>query len=359
MPGFYLRPTALSGGESAPVTALPLFGGSRWFTSAEVTERPAGGAPARRVLPAAEAFDWLAERAGEAAVQALKARLSRPRPSFAGLTLDRPRIMGVINVTPDSFSDGGDHFDGGRAVEQGLAMLEAGGDLLDVGGESTRPGAAPVGPEEERRRVVPVVRALAEQGAVVSVDTRHAATMAAALEAGAAIVNDVTALTGDPESLGVVARSDAALVLMHMQGTPQTMQAAPAYADVATEIYDYLAGRLEACCAAGIEPGRIALDPGIGFGKTVAHNLEVLDRLALYHGLGCALLLGVSRKSFIGRLSAGEAPKARLPGSLAAALAGLARGVQILRVHDVAETAQALRIWEAIGAAPGDGLAAE
>ena len=359
MPGFYLRPTALSGGESAPVTALPLFGGSRWFASAEVIERPAAGAVARRVLPAAEAFDWLAERAGEAAAQELKARLSRPRPPFAGLALDRPRIMGVINVTPDSFSDGGDHFDGGRAVEQGLAMLEAGGDILDVGGESTRPGAAPVGPEEERRRVVSVVRALAEQGAVVSVDTRHAVTMAAALEAGAAIVNDVTALAGDPESLGVVARSDAALVLMHMQGTPQTMQAAPAYEDVATEIYDYLAGRLEACCAAGIEPGRIALDPGIGFGKTVAHNLEVLDRLALFHGLGCALLLGVSRKSFIGRLSAGEAPKARLPGSLAAALAGLARGVQILRVHDVAETAQALRIWEAIGATSEDGLAAE
>ena len=359
MPGFYLRPTALSGGESAPVTALPLFGGDKWFASAEVTSRGADGAVARRVLPAAEAFDWLAGQIGETAAQALKARFSRPRPPFAGLALERPRIMGVINVTPDSFSDGGDRFDGGRAVEAGLAMLEAGGDILDVGGESTRPGAAPVEPEEERRRVVPVVRALAEQGARVSVDTRHAATMAAALEAGAAIVNDVTALTGDPESLGVVAQSDAALVLMHMRGTPKTMQAAPAYDDVATEIYDYLAGRLEACLEAGFEPGRIALDPGIGFGKTVAHNLEVLDRLALYHGLGCALLLGVSRKSFIGRLSAGEAPKARLPGSLAAALAGLARGVQILRVHDVAETAQAVRIWEAIGGAPANNLAAE
>ncbi len=359
MPSFYLRPTALSGGEGAPVAASPLLGGTKWFTSAEVTARQADGALSRRVLPAAEAVAWLAEQAGVAAARDLEVQLSRPRPPFAGLSLERPRIMGVINVTPDSFSDGGDRFDTGRAVEAGLAMLEAGGDILDVGGESTRPGAAPVTPEEERRRVVPVVRALAEQGAIVSIDSRHAATMAAALEAGAAIVNDVTALTGDPESLGVVAQSDAALVLMHMRGTPQTMQAAASYVDVATEIYDYLQGRLEACLKAGIGRDRIALDPGIGFGKTVAHNLEILDRLALYHGLGCALLLGVSRKSFIGRLSAGEAPKARLPGSLAAALAGLARGVQILRVHDVAETAQALRIWEAIGAAAEEGLAAE
>lgn len=359
MTSFYLRPTALLGAGDAPDGAATLFGGARRFAEAEVAARRRGGEVVRRVLPAAEAFAWLAAQAGEAYAADLQARLAQPRPPFAELTLDRPRVMGVINVTPDSFSDGGDRFDEGRAVEAGLAMLDAGADLLDVGGESTRPGAAPVEPAEERRRIAPVVRALARKGAVVSVDTRHAATMAAALDAGAAVVNDVTALAGDPESLEVVAQSGAAMVLMHMRGTPETMQAAPRYDDAATEVYDYLAGRLESCLEAGIDRGRIAVDPGIGFGKSIAHNLEILDRLALYHGLGCALLLGVSRKRFIGRLSAGEAPKARLPGSLAAALAGLARGVQILRVHDVAETLQALRIWEAIGAAPGPGLAAE
>ena len=363
MTSFYLRPLGLSAeGEAAPLApslSRSLAGGPLWFSNAEAILRDPGAEARRRSLPVEEALAWAEEALGAAPVAALSEALTRPRPDFAGLTLDRARIMGVVNVTPDSFSDGGDRFDTGLAVAAGLELQEAGADILDIGGESTRPGADPVAPAEERRRVIPVIRELARQGALVSVDTRHAATMAEALAAGAAIVNDVTALSGDPESLGVVAEAGCALVLMHMQGAPETMQTAPRYEEVVLDIYDYLAARLEACLVAGISPDRVAVDPGIGFGKTIDHNLQILDQLALYHGLGCPLLLGVSRKSFIGRLSTGEAPKDRLPGSLAAALAGLARGAQILRVHDVAETRQAIRIWEAIASQRQRPLAAE
>jgi len=259
--------------------------------------------------------------------------------------------MGVVNVTPDSFSDGGRYAARDTAIAHGRALKAAGADILDVGGESTRPGAAPVSIGEELDRVVPVIEALAGEGALVSVDTRRAAVMRAALAAGARIVNDVTALAGDSESLSVVAASGAAVVLMHMQGEPRTMQQDPTYRDAPLDIYDFFAARLAVCAAAGIDPARIALDPGIGFGKHDPHNLAILADLALYHGLGCALLLGASRKSFIGRLSRGEDAGHRLAGSLAAALTGLERGVQILRVHDVAETAQALAIWQAIATA--------
>jgi dihydropteroate synthase len=264
------------------------------------------------------------------------------------LSLDRPRIMGVINTTPDSFSDGGRFADPARAIAHGLALIEAGADILDIGGESTRPGAAPISLAEELDRTIPVVEALARTGAVVSIDTRHAAVMRAALAAGARIVNDITALSGDPESLATIAASEAAVVLMHMQGEPRTMQQEPRYRDAPLDIYDGLSARVAACAAAGIERARLAVDPGIGFGKTVRHNVEILADLALYHGLGAAVLLGVSRKSFIGRLSRGEDAANRLAGSLAAALAGLDRGVQIIRAHDVAETAQAVAIWRAI-----------
>ena len=256
--------------------------------------------------------------------------------------------MGVVNVTPDSFSDGGDFAEGAAAIEHGLALKEAGAEILDVGGESTRPGAAPISIAEELRRVIPVIRALAAAGAVVSIDTRHAQVMGEAIAAGAAIVNDITALTGDPASLDLVARSQASVVLMHMRGDPRNMQANPVYADAPLEIRDYLAERVAACMAAGIAPARIAVDPGIGFGKNDGHNMALLRELGMLHELGVALLLGVSRKSFIGRLSRGEAPKERLAGSLAAGLAGLDRGAQILRVHDVSETRQAIAVWQAL-----------
>ena len=348
--GFYLRPLAPSDALAGEPEALPLAGGALAFALCQLIDRSDEAATQRRSLPLDDLAEGLRRRdpAKAAAAQAWLENLSAPRPAFAGLDMSRPRIMGVINVTPDSFSDGGDRFDGGRAVEDGLAMTAAGAAILDVGGESTRPGAAPVTEAEELRRVVPVIRALADQGARVSIDTRHPAVMAEALAAGAAIVNDVTALTGHPDSLGLVAGAGVPVVLMHMQGEPQTMQDSPRYNDAALDVFDYLAARVAACEEAGIERARIAVDPGIGFGKTLAHNLEILSHLSMFHGLGCPVLLGVSRKSFIAKLAGGLAPKERLPGSLAAALAGVKQGVQLLRVHDVAETAQALAVWRAV-----------
>jgi dihydropteroate synthase len=342
----YLKPTGLLTAAAcacAQGIAVPLAGGPVAFTAAEVIRRNG----ARREV----GVRGLGELRADAAVRERLAVLSAPRPPFVGLALDRPRIMGVINVTPDSFSDGGRYGSPDTAIAHGRALIAAGADILDIGGESTRPGAAPVSVGEETERVLPVVEALAKDGALVSIDTRRAAVMRAALSAGARVVNDVTALAGDPHSLGVVARSGAAVVLMHMQGEPRTMQQDPSYRDAPLDIYDFFAARLAACASAGIDRARIALDPGIGFGKRDPHNLAVLADLALYHGLGCALLLGVSRKSFIGRLSRGEDAGNHLAGSLAAALAGVERGVQIVRVHDVAETAQALAIWRAVAAA--------
>lgn len=272
-------------------------------------------------------------------------------PSFAGLSLDKPRLFGVINVTPDSFSDGGEALALSEALKRGRAMLDDGADILDVGGESTRPGAEPVSAEEERARVVPVVKGLSEMGALVSIDTRRAEVMAAAIDAGAGIVNDVTALTGDQDSLGLVADRGVAVVLMHMQGEPGSMQENPQYENAAEDVFGTLKARFEACEEAGILRHRIAVDPGIGFGKTVDHNLEILNRLDIYRGLGLPVLLGVSRKSFIAKLSRGEAPKDRVPGSLAAVLAAWAQGVWMFRVHDVAETHQALAVAQAIGEA--------
>lgn len=256
--------------------------------------------------------------------------------------------MGIVNVTPDSFSDGGEAFETSAAVARGRAMAAAGADILDIGGESTRPGSAPVSEEEERRRVLPVIEALAAEGLLVSIDSRRAGIIADALTAGARIVNDVTALTGDAKSMDVVAASAASVILMHMRGEPATMQDAPAYDDAPTEVRDYLAARVAACEAAGIARHRIAVDPGIGFGKTLTHNLEILNRWRMLHEIGCAVVLGASRKSFIGALSGESEARARVPGSLATALAARARGAQIFRVHDVAETHQALRVFDAI-----------
>jgi len=267
---------------------------------------------------------------------------------FAGLSLDVPRILGIINVTPDSFSDGSEAFAVDDAVRQGRAMIVAGADVLDVGGESTRPGAQPVTVEEEISRIKPVVQALAGEGFTVSIDTRHALVMAAAIEAGASIVNDVTALTGDPDSLALASDSGLPVILMHMQGEPGTMQDNPQYDDAALEVFRYLKERVQICEAAGVKRDRIAVDPGIGFGKTLDHNLDILARLDIYRDLGCPVVLGASRKSFIRKISRGEAAKDRVSGSLAAVLNALAKGVRLFRVHDVAETRQALAVWQAI-----------
>ncbi len=350
----WLRPLGILSGAAADAAAAaglawPLAGGPFAFSLLEVLARPPSGPPIAAVATPAALTAWAAARGAPCRlrVAALLDTLSAPRPPWAGLTLDRPRLMGIVNVTPDSFFDGGAHRDPDRAIGFGLALKAAGADIIDVGGESTRPGAAPVAPADEIRRIEPVVRALATAGAVVSIDTRHPEVMIAAVAAGARIVNDVTALTGDPASLAAAVTTGAAVALMHMQGEPQTMQDNPTYTLASLDILEYLAGRIDACVAAGIPRDRIVVDPGIGFGKRVPHNLEILARLGLFHGLGCGILLGVSRKGFISTVSGPAALAERLPGSLAAGLVGLGQGVQILRVHDVAETRQAVRTWVA------------
>ena len=258
--------------------------------------------------------------------------------------------MGVVNVTPDSFSDGGDFADPRHAVWHGLALADEGADILDIGGESTRPGADPVSVSEELDRVIPVIEGLrdADVGVPISIDTRHAAVMQAAVAAGAGIINDVSALTHDPDSMTAAASLDVPIVLMHARGTPQDMQNDPQYDDVVTDVFDYLAARIDACSAAGIDKGRLIVDPGIGFGKTLDHNLALLEGLETFRALDCPILVGVSRKRFIGELTGVAEPKDRVVGSIAAGLAGIARGVHILRVHDVAQTVQALAVWRAI-----------
>jgi dihydropteroate synthase len=255
--------------------------------------------------------------------------------------------MGILNVTPDSFSDGGQFLDPGRAVEHGLRLAAEGADLIDVGGLSTRPGSEPVELDEELRRVLPVVRSLCRQTRVpVSVDTYRAAVAGAALDAGAEVINDITALTGDPDMAPLAARSGCGLCAMHMQGTPRTMQQRPVYQDVVAEVFDYLRARRDALLAAGIEQARIALDPGIGFGKTAEHNLALLAGIERFHTLGCPLLVGPSRKRFIGEVL-GDLGADRTAGTIGVALALARRGVQVLRVHDVAALRQALRLFAA------------
>ena len=257
------------------------------------------------------------------------------------------KLMGIVNVTPDSFSDGGLYLDPEAAIEHGRKLLEDGADILDVGGESTRPGAEEVPAGEELRRVVPVVERLAESGATISVDTSKAAVAAAAIGAGATIVNDVTALRGDPGMAAICAERGATVILMHMLGEPRTMQDDPRYDDVVTEVGDFLAARLEAAVGDGIAEERIWLDPGIGFGKTRDHNLELLGRLGELRRLGRPLVVGASRKSFIGGVDGSEAGD-RLGGTIASSLLAAAEGAEVLRVHDVAEMRQALRLAAAV-----------
>lgn len=318
------------------------------FSAAEVVER-VGASVTRRVVRAEEVSAALAGDAGRTLLE----RLQQSRTDFAGLALDRPRIMGIVNVTPDSFSDGGRYLAPDAAVAHALKLEAEGADLLDIGGESTRPGAEPVGVEEEWRRVEPVLSTLVKRTRVpLSIDTRHAEIMRRAVQAGARVINDVSALTHDSAGLAVAAASGLPVVLMHAQGDPRTMQANPAYDDVVLDVYDYLEARISVCEQAGIPRSRLIVDPGIGFGKTLVHNLALLQSLSILHGLGCAILIGASRKSFIAKLTGSPADD-RVPGSLAAALLGVSQGVQIVRVHDVAATRQALAVWDGAQARSG------
>jgi dihydropteroate synthase len=351
----WLRPLGLLADAAAQAAvrdsaALPLAGGPLAFAMVEALGRLPTGEIVATLGSTSDVVRWAKPRGPEvgARVDALLHRISARRAAWAGFSLDRPLVMGIVNVTPDSFSDGGDFADPQAAIAQGRAMLAAGVDILDIGGESTRPKATPVAPEDELRRVEPVVRALASSGAVISIDTRHAAVMEAALSAGARIINDVSALTDDTDSVVVAARTGAPVVLMHKQGDPRTMQENPTYTLASLDIAEYLAGRIADLATHGIARERIVVDPGIGFGKKSRHNLEIMARLSLLHATGCGILLGVSRKSLIGRIAGGIPAKARLPGSLAGALHGLNQGVQIVRVHDVAETKQAIAAWMAM-----------
>lgn len=279
----------------------------------------------------------------------VRARLSAARPTLCGLTLDRPRVMGILNVTPDSFSDGGDFDAHGAAVARAKVLAED-CDVIDIGGESTRPGAQEVSVQEEIRRTVPVIEAIRAAGITtpISIDTRKALVAEAALDAGADIVNDVSAFEFDPELAELCAARDVPVCLMHAKGLPDTMQDNPTYEDVVGEVMVHLAERIDFAISKGVKRERIITDPGIGFGKTLEHNLTLLAHLTVFHDLGLPVLLGASRKRFIGAI--GEAPEARdrVGGSLAVALHGAARGMHILRVHDTKQTAQALKLWAAL-----------
>lgn len=334
-----IEPLGLLEGEAAEEAvahglALPLLGGPLAFTLARLID-----AEATRLV---RADDIPARFAPE------RARLIAKTPPWAGLPTDRPAVMGILNITPDSFSDGGQHCDPASAIAAGLAMAEAGAAIIDIGGESTRPGADRVTPEDEQRRVLPVIRALAARGVLISVDTRHAATMAAALDAGAAIINDVSGLAFDPAARALVAARGCPVVLMHMRGTPATMKSHATYGDVAREVVAELGERLAEAEAAGIARAMIALDPGFGFAKEGAQNLTLMRRLTLFANFGCPLLIGVSRKRLVGLASGEVAANRRAPGSIAAGLYALGHGAFIIRVHDVAETVQAVRVWRSL-----------
>jgi len=344
----YLRPTAFI---DSPIgfdgAAQRLAGTLLWFSAVEII---APGAP-KRLVPVSTIEQELAVL-GTPAQQQWR-HLTTPRaPLQIGsrtVRLDQPQVMGIVNATPDSFSDGGAYPDPEAALAAAHAMTAAGAAIVDVGGESTRPGAQPVFEGDEEQRVMPIVRPLAASGAAVSIDTRKAGIAALALQAGAGLVNDVSALTFDPRMAQVVARAGCAVVLMHHQGQPETMQDAPRYdGPVTLAVFDWLAERIAAAEAAGIERSRVIVDPGIGFGKTLQHNLELMNNLALLHGLGCPVMVGASRKRTIGALS-NEAPAdQRLGGSLTLALKAVEQGAQIVRVHDVDETVQALRVWRGL-----------
>ena len=342
----YLRPIGFLYGAAAQEAmadglALPLAEGPIAFTAAELIEGAPGNSKARLFTARS-----LAE-SHDADLSKVLERVTAARPPFAGRSLDRPLLMGIVNVTPDSFSDGGLYDTKEEAIVHAADLVNAGAAIIDIGGESTRPGSDAVEEDEELGRIVPVLDGLSGLDAVISVDTRKAKTARAAAKAGAAILNDVSAFTYDPQSLAAAAEMGLSVILMHAQGEPKTMHLNPVYADVVLEVFDYLEQRIEAAEAAGISRAKFAADPGVGFGKTMEHTLSLLANLSLFHGLGVPLLVGASRKRFIAGIDGGEQPKSREPGSLAVAIAAASQGNQILRVHDVATTRQGLAVWRA------------
>lgn len=340
----YLRPVHFT---DTPVgmdgQAARLAGGLNWFTAYALIVVAEGRRIAQHIVPVGALPD-------DPRLQLLAERISAPRkPLTLGdrvIRMDEPQVMGILNVTPDSFSDAGKHIvDPAGAAQDGIDMCAAGAAIIDVGGESTRPGAEPLWEGDEINRVIPPIERLARAGTAISIDTRRAAVMEAALSAGAHLINDVAALLYDPRALEVAVASGAPVALMHSPEPEKGPHGGDGYSDVLLNVYDWLEERVEAVVAAGIARDKIVIDPGIGFGKSLQDNLTLLNGLALFHGLGCPILLGASRKRMIGALS-NEAPAdARLGGSVAIALKGAELGAQIIRVHDVFETVQALRVW--------------
>lgn len=321
-----------------------LAGGLSWFSAVELLTVEYGKRVSTELL-SVQAFSERLDDSLEEQWKRLTSERNALKLGDRKIRLDQPQVMGILNVTPDSFSDGGQFADPADAAVAGARMAEAGAAIIDVGGESTRPGARPVWEGDEIKRIDPVIRQLAAGGAAVSVDTRKADVMTPAIAAGARMINDVSALTYDDRSAGVVAASGLPVVLMHHKGSPETMQDDPRYDDVLVEVYLWLEERIAAAEDAGIKREHILIDPGFGFGKKLAHNLELMNGLALFHSLGCSLVVGPSRKRTIGALS-GEAPaEKRLGGSIAFALKAAEQGAQVLRVHDVFDTVQALRVW--------------
>lgn len=352
MPGIYLEPVGLLYGPVAREAialgaALPIAGSSSIaFAAVRLWEGEPGNVKHAIVrISTMQAFD-------EPRVKDLLDRIAAPRAPIAGVSMDSPRIMGIVNVTPDSFSDGGDHFEAEAAIEHARKLAAEGADFVDIGAESTRPGSSPVAENEELRRLLPVLKGLAGLTVPLSADTRKPEIMLEAAAAGAAILNDVSALTFAPDSLSTAAKLNLPTVLMHAQGDPQTMQDNPVYKDAVIEVYDFLESRIEAAAAAGIHRDRIIADPGIGFGKTLAHNLSLLQSISIFHGLGVPLLAGTSRKGFVQELTNAEGPKEAVEGSVAAALDAVSQGVQIIRTHDVHATYQALSLWKSLRGGP-------
>ncbi len=329
----YYRPIPMTD-PARPRAAKILAGGWCWFDRVEVLER--GRDP--EIISASELPAEIARN------------LTHARARIAGLDMTEPRLMGILNVTPDSFSDGGRFNTSDLAIGRAQEMTTAGADILDIGGESTRPGADLVPSDDEISRTIPVIKALRSAGltTAISLDTRKGDVARAGIAAGADLINDVSALSYDPAMAGIVAGSNLPVCLMHARGVPKTMMSEASYGDVLLDVYDYLEEKLTEAETAGISRDRVILDPGIGFAKDLAQNLTLLNRISLFHSLGCTLLLGASRKRFIGTISGEEDAQARAPGSIAVALAAISQGVQIVRVHDISETRQAMKLQMAV-----------
>lgn len=351
----YIHPLTLVPGPQAVEGEAVRLGGSMAYAREFALVVREGGAAVSRLVGTAKEIEAAIARLPSALAENAAGQWANLAKTHAPLKfgsrtvwLDQPQVVGILNVTPDSFSDGGQHdaIEAGRA--HAAAMLEAGAAIIDIGGESTRPGAAATFEDEEIGRILPAVEYCAAMGAAISLDTRRAGVLAAGLGAGAHVANDVSALRYDPRSIEVVAAHCCSVILMHAPGAGEDLHAGGNYADVVSEVFDFLAAARDKAIAAGVDAGRIILDPGIGFGKSLAENLALINALPLFHALGCPLMLGASRKRMIGALSREEEAGQRLAGSIALALKGMEAGVHLLRVHDVAETVQARNVWRGL-----------